>query len=76
MTKIISLTNEVYGKLKKLKKNRSFSKQINELIEKAEVKNNVKDLREFLGLWGKAEAKSFLKEIESSRKSTRTRYYA
>ncbi len=75
MTKIISLTNEVYNELKRLKKDKSFSKQIKELMEKSEVKNSVTNLRQFLGLWGESEAKLFLKEVEKSRRNAKQRYF-
>jgi predicted CopG family antitoxin len=75
MTKIISLTNEVYTKLKKLKKNRSFSQEINELIEKSNTKGEVSSFRNFMGTWSKAEAKAFQKQIAQDRKNAKPRYF-
>jgi predicted CopG family antitoxin len=76
MTKIISLTNEVYMKLKKLKKNRSFSQEINELIEKSSRKGDVKTLRNFLGAWTKEEAATVQKEIAAGRKNAKPRVFS
>jgi predicted CopG family antitoxin len=76
MTKIISLTNEVYEKLKKLKKNMSFSKEIDELIEKSSEKGDVRNLRKFMGVWTKTEATAFQKEVAESRKNARPRSFA
>lgn len=75
MTKIISLTNEVYAKLKKLKKNRSFSQEINELIEQSNAKGDVRLFRSFMGTWSKAEAKAFQNQIAQDRKNAKPRYF-
>ena len=75
MTKIISLTNGVYMKLKKLKKSRSFSQEIDELIEKSRGKGDVKALRNFMGAWSKAEAAAFQKEVATSRKNAKPRVF-
>lgn len=75
MTKIISLTNEVYAKLKRVKKNRSFSQEIDELIEKNNEKGSVKNLRKFMGVWSRAEAAAFQKAIAESRKNAKPRSF-
>ncbi len=76
MTKIISLTDEVYGKLRALKGNRSFSGEIGELIDKASTKGDVKSLRGLLGAWSRTEAAAFQKEISESRKNMKPRRIA
>ncbi|MGH2638796.1 MAG: antitoxin VapB family protein [Rhabdochlamydiaceae bacterium] len=76
MTKIISLTNEVYAKLKKLKNGRSFSREIDELIEKSSTKGDVREFRKFMGMWSKADAKAFQKEVAAARKNAKPRYFA
>ncbi len=76
MTKIVSLTNEVYSTLKRMKKNKSFSEEIKELIVRAGTKGDVKELRKFMGVWSKEDAKAFSKEITAARKSSKHRYFA
>ncbi len=75
MTKIISLTNNVYEKLKKVKGTRSFSQEIDELIDKADQKGDVKSLREFVGVWSKEKGERLKKEIEISRKNAKPRQF-
>ncbi len=68
MTKIISLTDAVYMKLKGLKKNKSFSREIDELLESSSKKGDVKELMKYFGSWSKAEGERFQREIARSRK--------
>ncbi|MGD0729014.1 MAG: antitoxin VapB family protein [Candidatus Micrarchaeaceae archaeon] len=75
MTKIISLTNEVYDKLKKLKKNKSFSKQINELLERSNLKGDINEILKYSGVWTKEEGKKFQEEISRSRKKAKPRFF-
>ncbi len=78
MTKTISLTNEVYSKLKKLKKlkgGKSFSEEINDLLEKAEPKGDIKSLKKFMGVLSKPEAKAFQREISIARSKAKPRVF-
>lgn len=75
MTKIISLTNEVYEKLKRLKKEKSFSQEINELIERSSAKGDIRELRKFMGTFSRTEAEALQKEIAKSRKNAKPRVF-
>jgi predicted CopG family antitoxin len=75
MPKVITVSDEVYEKLYKLKKGRSFSKTINELIEfyEANKKGNKEILREMFGAISEEEANELEKEIIKFRKSFASR---
>lgn len=75
MTKIISLTNDVYSKLKKIKGSRSFSQEINELIDKSNTRGDVKSLRKFMGVWSKEEGERLQKQIANDRKNAKSRFF-
>jgi len=70
MTRVISISDEAYEKLSKLKKEKSFSEIVLELsIEKS--KNN---LDEFAGILSEKEAKEIKKEIYKERKTKSRRF--
>jgi predicted CopG family antitoxin len=71
MPKVITISDEVYEKLFKLKKGRSFSKTIDELIEfyESNKKDSKEILREMFGTISEEEADGLEKEIIKFRKS-------
>jgi predicted CopG family antitoxin len=70
MTKIISLSDEAYSELKKIKRNLSFSKLLLELA-KSKRKD---DLFEFAGMLTDEEAGKIKKEIYEDRKIKSRRF--
>lgn len=72
MVKVISLSNEVYEKLRYLKYGKSFSEAIKELIEnKKKGKNSVMD---FVGIWKNDEYwENFKKDVGKTRKKAKLR---
>ncbi len=64
MTKVISISDEAYNKLKKLKNGMSFTEVIIELSKCKE-----KDILEFAGSWTDKEALKIKKEIMAERKT-------
>ncbi len=77
MTKIISLTNEVYEKLRKMKNNRSFSNEINDLIESAasSKKGSLSEVLKYAGTVSKKDAEALRKEVERGRKNAKPRFF-
>lgn len=73
MVKVISLSNEAYEKLKKMKEDKSFSESIIELIENK--KNEKKNIMEFCGIWADDDKywKNFKKEIRKNRNKMKLR---
>ena len=70
MTRVISISDEAYGRLKKLKNEMSFSEVIVELtVEKSE--NN---LMKFTGLLTNEEAEKIKKDIYEERKTQSKRF--
>ena len=67
MTKIISLSDQVYLQLVKLKKERSFSKTIEELLKIGAGKRDISEIKRLFGTIDKKRAGSWIKEIEASR---------
>lgn len=63
MTKIISISDEAYGELKKLKNGKSFTEIIIELS-----KTKKRDIMDFVGILTKEEGEVILKEIKNKRK--------
>jgi len=63
MTKIISISDEAYETLKKLKNGMSFTEIIIELS-----KEKKKDIMDFAGAWGNKEALRIKKELMRERK--------
>jgi len=51
MVKVISLSDEAYGILKRMKMGRSFSEVIVDVTTSKEKKGIVKDLSKFCGIW-------------------------
>ena len=70
MTKVISISDEAYGKLKILKNEKSFSEIIVELSNK---KTEI-DLMSFAGSLTEKEADKIKKEIYSERKMPSRRF--
>ncbi|OIO41205.1 hypothetical protein AUJ62_03340 [Candidatus Pacearchaeota archaeon CG1_02_32_21] len=70
MTKVISISDEAYGRLKRLKNEKSFSEIIVELSNK---KNEI-DLMSFAGSLSEKEADKIKKEIYSERKMPSRRF--
>ena len=68
MVKVISLSNDAYEKLKALKREKSFSEAVIELVE--EKKKKKKNIMDFFGIWAdrKEEVKKMKKMIEEDRK--------
>ena len=64
MTKIISISDEAYSELSRLKNGLSFSKTIITLT-KMKKKDSIMD---FAGSWDKEEAGRILKELKEERK--------
>ena len=63
MTKVISISDEAYEGLKRLKNGFSFSKIIITL-----TKMKIANIVDFAGAWDKTEAERILKELEEERK--------
>lgn len=70
MTKVISLSDEAYEELSKLKANRSFSKVVVELAR--EKKKDI--LLELAGSWSKEDAEKIKKRIYEERKMPSRRF--
>ena len=72
MVKVISLSEEAYGKLKTLKHDRSFSELIMELVGKRKKKKNLLD---FYGIWADDadEWEKIKKRIYEDRKKVKLR---
>jgi len=69
MVKVISLSDEAYGKLSIIKRNLSFSKVIISLIEE----KNKKSLRDFAGVWSEGEGAKFKAFVNKNRKKQKMR---
>ncbi len=67
MTRIISLSDEVYMQLTKIKKERSFSKTIADLLKNSGGDKGVSSIRRLFGTIDKRRAKTWIKEIENER---------
>jgi len=77
MTKIISLTNAVYEKLKMMKKGRSFSQEIDQLIESvaSSKMGNMDELFKYAGIVSKEEGAALQKQIAKDRKNAKSRFF-
>ncbi|AHC50950.1 antitoxin [Sulfolobus acidocaldarius SUSAZ] len=75
MPKVITISDDVYDKLSKLKKGRSFSETINELIEfyNKNKKGNKDVLLQMFGILNEEEATEMANETLNIRKSFRFR---
>jgi len=69
MVKVISLSEEAYGKLSIIKRNLSFSKVIISLIEE----KNKKSLRDFAGVWSEGEGEKFKAFVNENRRKQKMR---
>ena len=69
MVKVISLSDNAYNKLSKIKRNQSFSEVIIELIEGKQKTS----LRNFVGLISKEEGEKWKKEVSENRKKQKMR---
>jgi predicted CopG family antitoxin len=68
MVKVISLSDEAYNRLNRIKMNRSFSQIVIELVG-----NTRKSLRDFSGVISNREAEIMKKNIMISRKKEKLR---
>ncbi|BCU67995.1 hypothetical protein HS7_14320 [Sulfolobales archaeon HS-7] len=77
MPKVITISDDVYEKLSKLKGSKSFSQAINELIEyyNKSRKGRVEALDLIFGTLSEEEATELEKEVEEFRKGFRVREY-
>lgn len=72
MVKVISLSNEAYGKLSEIKNGRSFSEVVVELVECK--RKNKKDIMKFAGIFAKDKNwEKIMGEIEKDRKNFKLR---
>lgn len=73
MVKVISLSNEAYGKLKMIKGNKSFSEVVVELVDEKKIKRKG-SLVELAGIWkGDDYWEDFKKEIRKDRDKMKLR---
>lgn len=71
MVKVISLSNEAYEKLKRIKNGKSFSEVVVELVDKRDKK---KDIMKFAGIFKEDdEWYGNMKEIIKNRKNIKLR---
>jgi len=70
MTKIVSLSDEAYDELKKMKSQKSFSEIVIELVK--EKKSN--NLMQFAGAWNTEDAERIKKQIYEERKMPSRRF--
>lgn len=64
MAKLIAVTDVVYNRLKRIKGNRSFSSEIEELLERAPV-----DIKSYFGIWkDRKDIDRIKKEITAERR--------
>ena len=75
MPKVITISDDVYDKLSKLKGNKSFSQIINELIEyyNKNRKGRVEALDIILGIINEKDAEELEKEVKELRKNFKVR---
>ena len=73
MVRVISLSDRAYGLLLKLKKNNSFSKVIEELVEKNSEKGDISKLEKFFGVLSDKNAELWTKETIESRARSQER---
>ncbi len=73
MVKVISLSNEAYGRLKALKGEKSFSEVVVELVE--ENKTKKKNIMDFFGIWSEDadEWEAIKRRIYEDRKKAKLR---
>lgn len=73
MVKVISLSNDAYGKLKALKRDGSFSDIVIELVDKKKRKK--RNIMDFFGIWKEDadEWETIKKKIYEDRKRAKLR---
>ena len=69
MSRVIVISDKVYADLQKIKKNESFSKAIEALIESSTSKGDIAVIERFFGVLSKENSSAWKKEINRSRKS-------
>ena len=69
MSKVIVVSDTVYVELQKMKKDTSFSKMIEELIQGRGNKGDIGQLERLFGTLNKKNATSLKKEVNQSRRS-------
>ena len=70
MTKIVSLSDEAYNELKKMKSQKSFSEIVIELVKEKKSDN----LMQFAGILTKEEGEKMIKQIYEDRKMPSRRF--
>lgn len=69
MSKVIVVSDDVYTELQRMKKDSSFSKIIEYLIQGKNRRGDIAELKKFFGVLNKKDAKLWLKEVEEGRKN-------
>lgn len=69
MSKVIVVSDTVYSDLQKLKKDASFSKMIETLIQSTGKKGDIAQLESFFGVLNKRNAAAWKKEINLGRRA-------
>jgi predicted CopG family antitoxin len=69
MVKVISLSDEAYSKLSMIKRDRSFSEVVVNLIDSRKKRSII----DFAGIWSKEEGEKIKKEIAEDRKKQKMR---
>ena len=72
MTKVISISDEAYNTLKKIKASKSFSEIIIEITKK----KSEKDIMKYAGMLSDEEGEKIKKEIYSDRKELKSRRFS
>ncbi len=75
MVKVISISDNVYSELEKMKNGASFSKFIESLIEKAKKRGDIANMERFIGILTGEEAADWKKEIKERRRSAKARMF-
>jgi len=69
MSKVIVISDTVYSELRKMKKDTSFSKMIEALIQSNDKKGDIGQLERFFGVLSMKDAASWKKEVNRGRRA-------
>ena len=69
MSKVIVVSDIVYSELQKMKKDTSFSKMIEALIQGTRSRGDIGQLERFFGVLSKKDAAAWKKEVSQGRRS-------
>ena len=69
MSRVIVVSDTVYSELQKMKKDASFSKMIESLIQGSGKKGDIGQLERFFGILSKEDANAWKKEINQGRRA-------